>query len=402
MTRFHFERPDGPPSNDAQQILIHLNEFVPPQGYGGGGAVAKIHILAEDDISIIVEVDWFNVSFAQRIPQTINGGQVPSPQTDFPLAVHGTFPELIGFSKEELRFTGSDNIQLDYDIEDFDTVTGRLAAWPKKPTVDNGDMISTYFDNPLAVDESDPFTVWSTYGGVWHMNQLSFGSNTILDSTINANHGSTLGSPSAVLGKVGLGFRTNGDGGVTIPNSPSVNIGIGSFTLEMWLETFSTPNSFFGLLQKKFNFNNNEIGVLWATQFSANDSGLQLRLNDSTHQTDQLFDYPGSRTILQNNGFHHIGVTYDSLTKAVIQYIDGVPFASGTYTLGSGNFSNTEPLTFGATATPDYIFDEIRISAFVRPADYFITVFNNQNAPSTFFTTDAVESVPLTPLEIET
>ena len=37
MTRFHFERPDGPPNNNAQNILIHLNEFVPPQGYGGGG-----------------------------------------------------------------------------------------------------------------------------------------------------------------------------------------------------------------------------------------------------------------------------------------------------------------------------------------------------------------------------
>ncbi len=36
MTRFHFERPDGPPNNDAQNILVHLNEFVPPQGYGGG------------------------------------------------------------------------------------------------------------------------------------------------------------------------------------------------------------------------------------------------------------------------------------------------------------------------------------------------------------------------------
>jgi len=35
LTRFHFERPDGPPRNNAQNILVHLNEFVPPQGYGG-------------------------------------------------------------------------------------------------------------------------------------------------------------------------------------------------------------------------------------------------------------------------------------------------------------------------------------------------------------------------------
>jgi len=34
LTRFHFERPDGPPNNNAQNILIHLNEFIPPQGIG--------------------------------------------------------------------------------------------------------------------------------------------------------------------------------------------------------------------------------------------------------------------------------------------------------------------------------------------------------------------------------
>ena len=33
MTRFHFERPDGNPKT-AQNISIHLNEFVPPQGFG--------------------------------------------------------------------------------------------------------------------------------------------------------------------------------------------------------------------------------------------------------------------------------------------------------------------------------------------------------------------------------
>lgn len=34
MTRFHFERPDGI-RGKPQTSLIHLNEFVPPQGFGG-------------------------------------------------------------------------------------------------------------------------------------------------------------------------------------------------------------------------------------------------------------------------------------------------------------------------------------------------------------------------------
>ena len=36
MSRFHFERPDGI-QGSPQNILIHLNEFVPPQGFGGAG-----------------------------------------------------------------------------------------------------------------------------------------------------------------------------------------------------------------------------------------------------------------------------------------------------------------------------------------------------------------------------
>lgn len=49
MTRFHFERPDGPPSSNAQNILVHLNEFVPPQGYGGGGGAPPIEQLLLDE-----------------------------------------------------------------------------------------------------------------------------------------------------------------------------------------------------------------------------------------------------------------------------------------------------------------------------------------------------------------
>lgn len=33
MTRFHFERPDESPDSSAQNILQHLNRFIPPQGF---------------------------------------------------------------------------------------------------------------------------------------------------------------------------------------------------------------------------------------------------------------------------------------------------------------------------------------------------------------------------------
>jgi len=39
MTRFHFERSDGPPSNNVQTLSEPLNPFIPPQGFSGGGQV---------------------------------------------------------------------------------------------------------------------------------------------------------------------------------------------------------------------------------------------------------------------------------------------------------------------------------------------------------------------------
>ena len=37
MTRFHFERADGFPSENVQNLSRHLNQFIPPQGYSGTG-----------------------------------------------------------------------------------------------------------------------------------------------------------------------------------------------------------------------------------------------------------------------------------------------------------------------------------------------------------------------------
>lgn len=43
MTRFHFQRPDGPPSNNVQNPSSVLNSFVPPQGFSGeGGGVPTL------------------------------------------------------------------------------------------------------------------------------------------------------------------------------------------------------------------------------------------------------------------------------------------------------------------------------------------------------------------------
>ena len=41
MTRFHFQRPDGQPNIEVQNISRHLNPFIPPQGFTQGGPTGE-------------------------------------------------------------------------------------------------------------------------------------------------------------------------------------------------------------------------------------------------------------------------------------------------------------------------------------------------------------------------
>ena len=54
MTKFHFERPDGIRGNP-QNILIHLNEFVPPQGFGGVVIITEGALVQTGTLSALVQ-----------------------------------------------------------------------------------------------------------------------------------------------------------------------------------------------------------------------------------------------------------------------------------------------------------------------------------------------------------
>jgi len=128
---------------------IVANSLSIPQGIGSASQPVQGDSMAYEDLDIMeYETDnWFNAQFLQRIPLTINSGQVPSTQTNFPLLINDTYPDLIGQVEAELRFAGIDEIQLEYEIEEFDNLTGKLIAWVKKPTVSDGDFVAIYFDN---------------------------------------------------------------------------------------------------------------------------------------------------------------------------------------------------------------------------------------------------------------
>ena len=344
--------------------------------------------------------DWFNAAWLQRIPLTINAGQVPSTQFDFPLLINDTYPDLIGAVEAELRFVGDDSIQLEYEIEDFDSVSGLLVVWINKPTVSDGDIIRIYFDNSTAVDEQNPAAVWSDYNAVYHLNQTSFGASSTLDSTANNEDGSprNMDATNQVDSKIDGGLNFDGiDEVVEMSGNAILDPVTGGWTVSAWILPTSDERMY---IVGKQDIANPFHG--WSFLFSnlSNDRKLFVPMRDTSGGIRLVRGV----TEISLGVFHHVVFTYDgSGTAAGIKfYIDGIQdgtviqidTATGGISTGIefniGNVGNLNP----GDDTWDGIIDEVNISNIEKTPDFIATSFNNQNNQSTFYITGIVEAIP--------
>lgn len=379
MTRFFAEPPQG--HEDSQQLRTvggPSRPYIrPPQGLQSEEILFAAVIMA-------YEVDWFNVLFLKRIPLTINGGQVPTTQINFPLLINDTFSDLIGFTVSELRFAGTDNTQLDYEIQKFDGITGELIAWVKKPTVSNGDMIFIYYDNSSAIDEQNPAAVWDVnYKSVYHMQSDG------TDSTGNAQNLTQFGTAATpVLGKIGNGADYDGTVNDYSIKNPYAGFPLNEITAEYWVKSVFSAQGMISYAIGGPGFDDNFLTI--------GQEDFDVFIVNSIENTAMAFD---------DGQFHHIVITWRSSDGQIIVYIDGASAFSSTHQLGA-SFTDNGSLVLGqdqdsvgggfqAAMSLDGVLDEVRLSDNFRSADYITTTFNNQNNPSAFYSTGVEENVPV-------
>jgi len=349
----------------------------------------------ENNIDMHLEqfIDWFNMNWQKRIELTINASQVPSTQTDFPVLVNSIFPSLIGIALDELRFTKSDNLQLEYEIQKFDTLTGELIAWIKMPTISDGDNIRIYYDNPLAVDEQDSAAVWVDYRVAWHLNQTPIlGSPSILDSTGNNNSATPTGGVTQVAGKIGNGLNFDGiDGSLTgdIPIGASfyASIWVKSNVVN-WNETafiFSSrePNGF--IIHP--NLGSKEVDVFVFKTGSGFEKGIEV--------------FPSDITV-----FHRYGLQFDAVTNTIQTIFDGVITGSVVKVTPRDALSTIGPRIGQDNASGRFgnmVGNHATIHNSLVSADFFTTEFNNQNDSTAFYSIGTEEQFPvlINPMEIE-
>jgi len=342
--------------------------------------VLTFQMAYEDLETMGYEIEWLDLAWAKRIPLSINSSQIPTTQTNFPLLINSIFTDLIGETEAELRFTGINNVQLKYEIQKFDSITGELIAWVKMPTISDGDIIHIYYDNPAAIDEQNPAAVWdANYKSVYHMQSDG------KDSTVNTQNLTQFGTAlTPVTGKIGNGADYGGTINDYSIRNPFAGFPLNEITVEIWLNSVSTGE---GLL----------------TYFTTTINGLAIF-------EQQSIDYILFATLINggsvlNDGlWHQIALTWKSSTGKLDIYIDGTFFFSVNVESGS-IFSDGDSLVlaqsqnsigggFGASYTGT--LDETRISDNIRSADYVTTSYNNQNNPSTFYSIGTIE-IPAIP-----
>jgi len=167
---------------------------------------------------------------------------------------------------------------------------------------------------------------------------------TTPDVSGNNNSATLVNGPTPVVGLFRNALSFNGTNQeMTVPDSASLALGTGSFTVAAWIKPNNVANK-----ERIVNKWNGAMGFLFDINASVGggDAGgnLRLRLNDGTHD----FDYvtPAGLTLAT---WVHIAATVDRTANQMILYANGVQVGT-TQNIAAvtGSLTNTTMLEIGA------------------------------------------------------
>jgi hypothetical protein len=136
---------------------------------------------------------WYNSGWSYRKAITVNSGQVPSAQSNFPVLISLTSDAGLSAhalaNGNDILFTTSDGVtKIPYQRENYGG--GTLVAWVNCPSVTNGTVLYMYYGNPGAADQQQATSAWDiNYVGVYHVDEATTGIGDYKDATTTANNG---------------------------------------------------------------------------------------------------------------------------------------------------------------------------------------------------------------------
>jgi len=271
--------------------------------------------------------------------------------------------------------------QLNWEMEKYVPSTGEFEAWVSNSSTplsysSNTTLYMCYGNSAISSFQSTASNVWdSNYTGVLHLpNGTSLTAN---DTTSNADNG-TINGATASSGQI--------DGGANFVSASSQSIQLNNppptvpFTFSAWAKLPAATGSNQALIGN--NINNG------AEEWRINTSGYQDFVDSG------LTDLGASNTALSSGTWYYLTVSYDG--GAIRFYLNGAPDGTVSATSSFGYYPATIGEGYNFVGGQEYFngsLDEVRISSVLRTDGWVATEYNNQSAPSSFYSMGS-ESTP--------
>ncbi len=322
---------------------------------------------------------WFNPSWLNRKKITIQSSQVQADESDFPVLIKRTDTDFSAARADgfDFVFTEADGVtEIPYERQRWIDGTGELVAWVKSDILGSTDVdIFIYYNNSgESTDQADPVNVWdSNYVAVWHMESIT----DLNDSTVSPANAVNNGASNSSQEKIGGAIDF--DGGTTdrldISYVSKIQItNMAAFQLEAWIRPTSLTEGYPTVLaQGSWDCS---IGLTNTT--GGTDGRVENWIDDSTNVV--------SVNPVVVDTWSRIAFSQDASNRFC--YINGVEDTDGGSVDDPGNTTNDLAIgnIISPTAASGFLgaICEVRISNIVRSANWFLTDYNNQNAPASF------------------
>ena len=329
----------------------------------------------------------FPTGWGRRCKLTIDHTKVPSTQTDIPvLLTVGQLPsEMFDADGSYPARSDGGDIRISSDLAganqicveivrillDNDPANGLAEVYVKIPSLSSSvdTEIYLWYNAPSETMPARNSTygsdnVWTGFGAVYHMNDLT--STTIKDSTTNNN--TATGTSTEVNGPFSGSKAQDFNGTTDVLGASNIAAIQATTALTMsWYERVDTWG-----YRSGWGKGANDWG---APDYGEKFSGGNPRYNINGN------DWEAGGT---SASWRKIVFTFDGTTRRA--YLDGAAALTNSLTATINNTADAG-LSFGRCHADTYfdgIYDECRISKTVRTADWITVEYNNFSSPSTF------------------
>jgi hypothetical protein len=277
---------------------------------------------------------------------------------------------------------------LPIEVVEFDTVNSKAVIWTRLPVMNSLSSFWIFYGNASA----EAYAVDATNGrnAVWADHAMSVHGNSFTDSSDGSTLTDQFGNVTTVSGQIGeaLNFPIESN----LDTNKNFNLGTGSFTWKGWIKApaggAANLRVIFGNNPNAGGFNSNWMVMLQGGYFRLYTVG------------GDAVSTPDGGTNLLDGLWYHVVAVRDGSVHTV--YVDGV--VDGTVTAAPIDVSDTITEGFSKEDRGDWSgftgdLNESYLMKSALSADYIATEYNNQSAPSTFWSSDLPESTALGDIE---